>query len=41
MLFYYAWMYIRKTSWEQDLIKDKCDPKTKHNQQESKFRERQ
>ena len=29
-------MYIRKTSLEQDLIKDKSDPRREHNQRESK-----
>ena len=33
---YYAIMYIRKTSWEQDQIKDKYDPKSEHYQRERK-----
>ena len=29
-------MYIRKTSWEQDYIKDRYDPRSKHTPWKSK-----
>ena len=28
-------MYIRKTGWEQDLIKDRYDSRSEHNQQKA------
>ena len=34
-------MYTRKTSWKQDYIKNRYDPRSNHNPQKSKLSERQ